>query len=400
MRLREVPPTAGLPLRWRDFVSAPASSLSDGLAALLNVPEVQIECSGTAALIVALTTLKEISNRRSVVIPAYTCPLVAAAINHCGLTVVPCDVRKEHFDFSREALETLVGDDTLAVIPTHLGGRVAELDAVSELARHRGAWIIEDAAQSLGALWRGQPAGTIGDIGFYSLAVGKGLTLYEGGVLVTRDAALRRRLRETNSRIVPRRLVWELRRIIQLAGYTALYRPHGLRWAYGMPLRNALRRGNLIEAVGDDVPEQIPVHRVSTLRQRVGANALPRLHEFLERTTAQAAKRSETLRAIGDPEGSRGTWPFYMVMMPSEKARDAALQALWTEGVGVSRLFIDAIADLPNARDFAARMLTVSNSPWLREEEFARIASVIAADGERASRPQSASVSLVDRGSS
>ncbi|HXH39886.1 MAG TPA: nucleotide sugar aminotransferase, partial [Thermoanaerobaculia bacterium] len=61
----EAPPTAGLPLRWRDFFSGTTESLEDGLATLVDVP-VQIECSGTAALIVILTTLKRASARRSV----------------------------------------------------------------------------------------------------------------------------------------------------------------------------------------------------------------------------------------------------------------------------------------------------------------------------------------------
>ena len=68
-RLWEVPPTAGLPMSWRDFLPR-GGSLELGLAAYLHQPEVQIECSGTAALVVALTTLKQLSPRRSVVIPA------------------------------------------------------------------------------------------------------------------------------------------------------------------------------------------------------------------------------------------------------------------------------------------------------------------------------------------
>ena len=80
-----------------------------------------------------------------------------------------------------------------------------------------------------------------------------------------------------------------------------------------------------------------------------------------------------------------------MVLMPSEAARDAALARLWTGGVGVSRLFIHALPDyaylaplldsrdVPNARDLAARMLTISNSPWLRDADFERICSVLSA---------------------
>ena len=393
--LREVPPTAGLPLRWRDFLPTPGRSFEAGLAAQLHLPAVQIECSGTAALIVALTALKRASARRSVIIPAYTCPLVALAIAHCGLKPVLCDLRKDHFDLSPQALEQACNDDTLAIIPTHLGGRVADVISARNIALRFGASVIEDAAQSLGATWQGQPVGTLGDVGFYSLAVGKGLTLYEGGVLIARETRLRGQLHQASEQIAAYRLIWESRRLLELAGYAALYRPIGLRLAYGAPLRRALKKGRLIEAVGDDFTADIPVHRVGAWRRAIGANALTRLPSFLETLTAQAALRKKILAAIpglsvmNDPVGGRGTWPYLMVLMPTARARDAALAQMWHAGLGVSRLFIHALpdytylavslgkTDVPNARDFAARMLTISNSPWLDEMDFMRICKVL-----------------------
>ncbi len=394
--LREVPPTAGLPLHWRDFLPASGPSLEAELATFLQMPSVQIECSGTAALIVALTTLKRISTRRSVIIPAYTCPLVALAIRHCGLKPVLCDLRRNHFDLSPQALEEACDNDTLAIIPTHLGGRVADIVSVKKIALRIGALVIEDAAQSLGAAWQGQPVGALGDAGFYSLAVGKGLTLYEGGVLIAHDADLRQRLHETSKQIVPYRLIWEIRRLLELACYTALYRPFGLRLAYGAPLRRALRKNKFIEAVGDDFSFDIPMHHVGAWRRTIGVNALTRLPSFLKALSEQAIARKKILETIpgvtvmDDPEGGRGIWPCFMVLMPTTQTRDTALTKLWPAGLGVSRLFIHALPDypylatqfskidVPNARDFAARLLTISNSPWLREADFLQICSVLA----------------------
>jgi perosamine synthetase len=394
---REVPPTAGLPLHWRDFDPRRKSpSLEETLAAFLEIPSVQLECSGTAALIVALTTLKQTSSRRSVIVPAYTCPLVALAVLHCGLTPVLCDLAPGSFDFSAENLEHLCNADVLAIIATHLGGRVCDLNRVMSIAQRHGVLVIEDAAQSLGAVWHGRKAGTIGDIGFFSLAAGKGLTLYEGGVLVARDAALRRELQKTSADVVPYRLLWEWRRTLQLIGYGLFYRPGMLRIAYGLPLRRALRKRRFTAAVGDDFSSAIPLHRVGSLRRNVGARAAARLPAFLDALTMQAAIRRRLLQSIagltviGDAEGTRGTWPFLMIVMPSAEARDFALKELWTAGVGVTRLFIHALPDypylqarlgthdVPNARDFAARMLTISNSPWLLEKDFHRICSVFA----------------------
>jgi perosamine synthetase len=391
----EVPPTAGLPLRWRDFLSRPDRSLEASLAETLHLPPVQIECSGTAALIVALTALKRDSTRRSVIIPAYTCPLVVLAISHCGLKPVLCDLHKGHFDMSLPSLSGLCNGDTLAVVPTHLGGRVADVAGVRSIAARVGAAVIEDAAQSLGATWQGSPVGTLGDAAFYSLAVGKGLTLYEGGVLMAREEGLRRLLRETSERLAPYRLAIEIRRLVQLAGYTALYRPLGLHLAYGVPLRRALQRGQFIQAVGDDFSSAIALHRVGAWRRAIGANALVRLLAFLRACSEQAEVRIKTLAAIpginvlNDPQGGRGVWPYFMVLMPTAEARDAALTRLWPAGLGVSRLFIHALPDyayltahldqseVHNARDFAARMLTISNSPWLVESDFQRICAVL-----------------------
>jgi len=392
--VREAPPTAGLPLVWRDFMPGGAA-LEQNLAAFLDMPEVQVECSGTAALVVALATLKRTSQRRSVVIPAYTCPLVALAVAHCGLKPVLCDTRKNHFDLCPESLAAACGEDTLAVIPTHLGGRVADVATAAEIAKAVGAYVVEDAAQSLGAMWQGSPVGSLGDIGFYSLGVGKGLTIYGGGVLVARDASLRRQLRTTSAEIAPYRIVWEVRRLLELAGYIALYRPAGLGLAYGQPLRRKLGQGRLIEAVGDDCSADIPLHRVGAWRKAIGARALKRLPAFLEETAAQAARRKPRLAAIpgvslmDDVAGNSGTWPFFLLLMPTQQARDNALSRLWHAGLGVGRLFIHALpdypylarmvhnTDVPNARDFAARALTITNSLWLREDDFMRICSVL-----------------------
>jgi dTDP-4-amino-4,6-dideoxygalactose transaminase len=393
--LREIPPTAGLPSRWGDLLPVSRTPLETQLATLLHLPPVAIECSGSAALVIALTTLKESNARDAVVIPAYTCPLVVRAVRQCGLRPVLCDLRPSHFDLCPNTLAMLCDARTLAILPTHLGGRVADLAPVLAVARRCGAWVIEDAAQALGATWRGHPVGTVGDAGFYSLAAGKGLTLYEGGVLMTRDADLRRRMHATSARVAPTTPAREGRRWLQLLGYMALYRPFGLRLAYGMGLRHALRRGRLIEAVGDDFPRTVPLHRVGAWRRAIGARAVRRLPLFLDTLASDAVRRKARLATIphvtvmADPPDGRGSWPFFMVLMPTAQARDAALARLWTAGLGVSRLFIHALPDypylageldssaVPHARDFAARMLTVSNSPWMRDVDFERICAVL-----------------------
>jgi perosamine synthetase len=394
-RPRELPPTAGLPLRLSDLRPG-APTLAADIAAQLGTPPLQLECSGTACLLIALTMLSALQPaRRRVVVPAFTCPLVAIAVHQAGLELQLCDLRADHYDMDPIALRAGCDERTLAIIPTHLAGRVADVDDVLAVANNIGAYVIEDAAQALGARRDGNSVGLAGDIGFFSLAAGKGLSIYEGGLLLARDPVMREHLARTAARIVPHSAGWEWKRSVELLGYAALYRPRGLRLAYGDPLRRSLRRGDPVAAVGDDFPLTIPLHRVGQWRRAVGAHASARLPAFLDQLSAQAQQRLPRLRRIdsievlGDPTNARGTWPFFLLMLPDQKRRDATLSELWQTGLGVSRLFIHALPDyaylagivppqdVPNARDFAARSLSISNSPWMTDDDFETVCGVL-----------------------
>ena len=393
--MRELPPTAGMPIQWRDLLPARAS-LSDRLASLLGIDELQVTCSGTAALVIALSTLAADSERREVIVPAYTCPLVALAVAHCGLTLRLCDLQPDAPNMDPVALAAVCSAQTLAIVATYLGGRVLDIQPVLDCAAHVGAVVIEDAAQSMGARHAdGTPVGMRGDIGFYSLAVGKGLTMYEGGILMSRHPHLRSALRSTAKKLAPRRIGWELRRSIELIGYAAFYRPRGLPFVYGAPLRRALRRNDIQAAAGDVFPSSIPLHAVGAWRQSVAARAAARWPRYREVTESQAHRRiaqlnaMTSIRVIEDVPSAQGVWPVLTVLMPDAAARNAVLAELWGAGVGVGIPFARALPDytslrgvapaepVPNARAFAGRVLAITNSPWLDDATFDGIVDCI-----------------------
>jgi len=405
LTFRELPPTAGLPLSWRDFLPAGGRpDLESGLARFLNVRSVQIECSGTAALVVALEYLKQRSKRRTVIVPAYTCPLVALAVARAGLRLKLCDLLRESQEMDANLLDRLCDSDTLAIIPTHLGGMPVNMEPLVSIARDHGAFLVEDAAQSLGATWRGMPVGTIGDIGVYSLTRGKGLTINYGGVLVAKSDEARQGLLETSKRLSASRPFLEAKLLVELLGYWLLYNPTGLSLVYGLPLRSYLRSGNLTGAAGDDLPLEVPVHKVGAARRHIGAAALARLPAVLEanrergRSRAAALKGLPGVKVLSEPPDSSGSWPFLTVLLESSPARDQALSRLWTSGLGVTRLFVHDLTGyrylsaivppsaVPNAQDFAARMLTISNSAWVTDRDFARIQSVLASSSAPAAK--------------
>ncbi|WP_106802355.1 DegT/DnrJ/EryC1/StrS family aminotransferase [Pseudomonas sp. S5D5] len=390
----EIPPTAGLPLRWRDLLNL-SGDLAPALARQFSLPLPTLTCSGTAALIIALRVLQQrMPGRTRLIVPAYTCPLVALAAHYCPpLRVVPCDLQPDSIDLDEQQLAQLCDESTLAVVVTHLAGRVADVDAAKRIAGAVGAAIIEDAAQAMGALDDGRSVGLKGDVGFFSMALGKGLTTAEGGVLFSRDPVLHQALHRHCRQDLPFSLRWELQRSAELWGYALLYQPRGLHYVYGNALRKALANGDEVAAVGDDFSVyDIPLHRLGGYRQKVGAAALARLPDHLQQGRARALRRAARLNAlpgvtvIMDRPGQQGTWPFLMVVMPSPDARDAAMAWLWTSGLGVTRLFIHTLpgyaevlpllqpgGDITRAQAFAARTLSISNSHWLSDAAFEQI---------------------------
>lgn len=160
---------------------------TDQLKEYFNVNHCFLLSSGKASLTLILQALKELyPDRDEVLIPAFTCYSVPAAIIRAGLKVRICDVEPETLDFDyRELAEQLSYPRILCVIPTHLFGVSADIPKVRALIGDRDIPIVEDAAQSMGAECNGRKVGTLGDIGFFSLGRGKAFSTVSGGVVVT-----------------------------------------------------------------------------------------------------------------------------------------------------------------------------------------------------------------------
>lgn len=156
--------------------------------------------SGKAALTVILQSLKELfPERDEVIIPAYTCYSVPAAVIRAGLKIVLCDIDGRNLGVDGEKLALLMEKRRpLCVVPTHLYGVPCAMDRIVPAARHCGTIVVEDAAQAMGSQVDGRKLGGCGDVGFFSLGRGKALSTVEGGVIVTsRDdiaGILRRRI--------------------------------------------------------------------------------------------------------------------------------------------------------------------------------------------------------------
>ncbi|MCG5218432.1 DegT/DnrJ/EryC1/StrS aminotransferase family protein [Streptosporangium soli] len=123
-----------------------------------------------------------------VIIPAYTFVACATSVLLTGATPVIVDVDPVDLHLSAQAVEAAVTSETAAIMPVHLAGSPADMDAITAVARRHGLVVVEDCAQAHGALYHGRPVGGLGDAGVFSFQASKAMTAGEGGVIVCREA--------------------------------------------------------------------------------------------------------------------------------------------------------------------------------------------------------------------
>ncbi len=142
--------------------------------------------NGTLALAAALQALG-VGPGDEVIVPAYTFQASAAAILHAGARPVFADIDARTFNLDPEEAARRITPKTRAIMPVHVGGNPADMDAFHDLAREHHLAIIEDAAQAHGAIYNGRKVGAIGNAGCFSFQSSKNITSGEGGALLTND---------------------------------------------------------------------------------------------------------------------------------------------------------------------------------------------------------------------
>ncbi|MBA3454737.1 MAG: DegT/DnrJ/EryC1/StrS family aminotransferase [Deltaproteobacteria bacterium] len=125
-----------------------------------------------------------------VIVPDITWIASCAPITYVGATPVFADVDPDTWCISASSIEKCLTPRTRALIPVDLYGHPADYDSINELARAHDLFVIEDAAEAVGATYRGRPAGSLAHVGVFSFHGSKTLTTGEGGLLATDDSAL------------------------------------------------------------------------------------------------------------------------------------------------------------------------------------------------------------------
>jgi dTDP-4-amino-4,6-dideoxygalactose transaminase len=154
-----------------------------------------VSCAnGTDALYVAMSALG-VKPGDEVITTAHSWISTSAMITHAGASVVFCDTDADTFTIDAAGIESAITPRTVGIIPVHLYGQPADMDAIMAIARKHGLWVIEDCAQAHLARFKGQQVGSFGDAATYSFYPGKNLgAMGDAGAIVTNRADLAERM--------------------------------------------------------------------------------------------------------------------------------------------------------------------------------------------------------------
>jgi dTDP-3-amino-3,4,6-trideoxy-alpha-D-glucose transaminase len=131
-----------------------------------------------------------------VIVPAYTFIATWLAVSGTGARPVPVDVRDSTYNVDASLIAAAITPQTAAIVPVHLRGEPADMDAIADLAAAHGLLVVEDAAQAHGARHRGRRVGSLGDAAAFSFYPSKNLgALGDGGAVTTDDPELAERVR-------------------------------------------------------------------------------------------------------------------------------------------------------------------------------------------------------------
>jgi dTDP-4-amino-4,6-dideoxygalactose transaminase len=328
----------------------------DKIAEFLGVKYAIAVTNCTAALHLALLSIG-VKEGDEVLVADYTFPATGHAVLYCGARPVFVDVDLKTYNINPKLIEEKITNKTKAIIPVHTFGQPAEMTAILELAEDFNLKVIEDAACALGAGYKNTYAGTIGDIGCLSFHARKGITTGEGGMVVTDDASLADRIR--NSSVFGMTSAWDREKSDRFI-----------------------------------IPEFTEVgynYKMSDITAAVGVAQLRKLDKIIERKRELAKYWDEKLQEmefIEAPyvsENVKHVYQSYVALVDKDINRNKLIETLMKKGIqtqiGTYASHIQPVYNsgdkCPNSLDIFNRSLALPMYYMLREEDIDIAASYL-----------------------
>lgn len=323
------------------------TQLGGSLAAHSGRQHHWLTSTGRGGMVLALQAMRDANNdprRTEVIVPAYTCYSVPAAVVKAGLKPRLCDVDPRTLSITADGLGRFDFSRVLGVISANLYGIPNALAEIETIARDNCTRFLDDAAQALGASHAGRPVGGFGDAGLFSFDKGKNITSLEGGALVVSDPRLAAAIDARYTKLPGSRPMQTLMRVAKLAAYSALLRPTLYGFVRKLP---GLGLGRT------PYDESYPVEQYSRVLAGFAATLLQRLNVLSEQRRHNAAALTEELdelsgvQLIEPPTNSQPVYTRLPILIKDSARRAAVIERLDENGIGATASYPNALCDVP-----------------------------------------------------
>lgn len=313
--------------------------------------------TGRAAMTLALEAMKLTARdprRVEVAIPGYTCYSVPAAVERAGLIPRLCDIDPGSLSIDLTSLGKIDFSRVLGIVSANLYGLPNALPDIEAMAREHGVFMLDDAAQALGASMLGRAVGGYGDVGLFSFDKGKNITSLQGGALVASAGSLADSIHSASAALPAASMVRTMTTILKLPAYSLLLRPA----LYGIIRRLPIGLGLT------PYETDYPIEQFSWAL----AGVVSRQLERLEQIGAGRVRNAERLSAVLDGlvglqpvrilPGASPVYPRFPVLAaPAD--RDELVSSLDAAGIGATASYPSALIEVPEV----ARRLPHDQAP-------------------------------------
>ncbi|MCK5127028.1 MAG: DegT/DnrJ/EryC1/StrS family aminotransferase [candidate division Zixibacteria bacterium] len=339
--------------------------------------------SGRAALSMILDSIKQVvsENKNEIIVPAYTCYSVAASIVKSGYKIRLVDVCPETLDFDFSSLEKQDFSNVAAILVCSLFGIVNDWGRLRKLSQDNDILLIDDAAQALGESYEGTPCGTLGDAGFYSFGRGKNLSVYSGGMIVTKNSELAPHLTQKYDSLPSPGFIANVSSLFKMDVYSLMSRPVLFWFPAMLPFLG----------IGETVYDESFYLAQSSRVQKCGMSVLfPKLKKLREKriqnsiAIVNSLEKSEKIVVPGFESDNCPGYIRLPVLVKDKETRDNIIERLRDIGIVASTMYpgtiskIEAIKDhlagadndYPGAQSIVDRLLTLPTHPYVSKRDI------------------------------
>jgi perosamine synthetase len=390
--MRMMIPSVGTPVGFKDILNGffsrkACADFAKTIANQTRRKHALLANSGTTAYFLILKALQRLSNKKEVILPAYTAPSLILPIKKAGLVPRLCDIDLKTFNMDLRALSKIVSDETLAVTIVHMFGLPQWFkSAAQEDALCKSSFIIEDLASAQGSTLYGRTAGSFGDVSFVSFNRGKNFATLSGGALATdREDIYRLAMEEGERYLQEPSLQSKIGIGVKAIAFSLAVRP----WFY------TVFRSFIAQFKYQGLHHDFALHAYTRFQAGMGNSAFQKARFIFEKRFENGLHLHRALSGIAGikipaiADGSIPVFNQFPLLVDDPARRDIIFKALVARGIEATMLYPEPIHRIytlgydrtkdpfPNATYLARRIILIPTHPFVKKRHLQKAVDTI-----------------------